>query len=1093
MKKVRLINWHYYNDVTLLIGKQTLLAGRTGAGKSTIIDALQVLFIANQKMIKFNSAAHEDAKRSFISYLRGKVGTQQKAFLRDGQFSTYIMAEFYDDKKSESFVIGVVIDIDSDNSIDEEYFILGNTTLDNINVLDGSNCLKNREEFRRYTKDTFERVIFEKSKTAYQKALLSRMGQVQDRFFSIFSKALSFKPIDSVRDFVYQNILEKKELQLDIMKENFEMHEKLKVELDDLDERRNVLLQIGTKYDEYKKMKDMISVQEYVLAGLDYYLKKVELEDLEIQLENLKSELENVKNAKEIAQQKKTEAKENELEYHAKWLQHDIKKEKDKLETQLREINELITNEKEKHKAFINKLEREYQLINKLQQFPDNEYVSWRNENLHKLTTASDVLAHLISNNGDGRTIVEKDFVNIGESLKQVHQQLLNNKFNLDRKLNDLISEQSILEEEIKNLKQRKRPYDSNLLRLKQLLDEKLAGKSEVLILCENIEIKNEEWRNAIEGFLNTQRFELLVNPNAFPDALSIYENEKFKNNIEGVRLVDTEKVMAKVTGIKENSLAEEVVAEDPIILARIQYLLGNVMKVENEQQLRNYKMAITSTCMSYTQHTARQIPKKIYEIPYIGQAAIEKQLEIKVEKLTKISEEINDLKKLSERVGEITNLISDKRSLYQQLATNLTLIESINKNNTQLEAVIKRLNTLNLEEVNELEKEYKKWKAQFVHWDEVERNNIRHESDCHNKLNTKLANHYSANQKQDELKIIWDEWKITNDITLLQKAEARLEEALNSEMPLGTTRENMKTKHKSNEMSKANLFDELKEIRWSFNQEYRLELDYLSEGNEQFDEQLKRIEHIDIPTYQEKLNIALKQSEEEFKAHFIFRLREAIESAKREFQQLNYALRSFPFHEDQYRFVIKANEKYKRFYDVITDPTIAAEDTLFDYSGDDKSTILRELFDILISGEDELLEEFTDYRSYLDFDMTITNETGQRYLSNLLNEQSGGETQTPFYISILASFYHLYRSNNAMRLVVFDEAFNKMDEERIQTSLKLIKQLNLQLIAAVPDEKMQHMAGEVDTTIIVNRHNHTCFVDTISREEALIALGKVD
>ncbi|MDP3487047.1 MAG: ATP-binding protein, partial [Bacillota bacterium] len=73
LKKLRLINWHYFADETLNFGQQTIITGMTGAGKSTIIDAIQVLLVANQRQIKFNSAAHEDAKRSLLSYLRGKI------------------------------------------------------------------------------------------------------------------------------------------------------------------------------------------------------------------------------------------------------------------------------------------------------------------------------------------------------------------------------------------------------------------------------------------------------------------------------------------------------------------------------------------------------------------------------------------------------------------------------------------------------------------------------------------------------------------------------------------------------------------------------------------------------------------------------------------------------------------------------------------------------------------------------------------------------------------------------------------------------------------------------------------------------------
>lgn len=93
LRQIRLVNWHYFEDETMEFGKQTLISGRNTAGKSTIIDALQVLFIANQRQIRFNSAAHEDAKRSLVNYLRGKIGSEEKKFVRDGDFTSYIMAE----------------------------------------------------------------------------------------------------------------------------------------------------------------------------------------------------------------------------------------------------------------------------------------------------------------------------------------------------------------------------------------------------------------------------------------------------------------------------------------------------------------------------------------------------------------------------------------------------------------------------------------------------------------------------------------------------------------------------------------------------------------------------------------------------------------------------------------------------------------------------------------------------------------------------------------------------------------------------------------------------------------------------------------
>ncbi len=73
-----------------------------------------------------------------------------------------------------------------------------------------------------------------------------------------------------------------------------------------------------------------------------------------------------------------------------------------------------------------------------------------------------------------------------------------------------------------------------------------------------------------------------------------------------------------------------------------------------------------------------------------------------------------------------------------------------------------------------------------------------------------------------------------------------------------------------------------------------------------------------DIPSFEEKAKDALAQSEMEFKAHFIFRMREAIESAGHEFRELNYSLDQFQFHKDKYSFLITPGAKYKPFYDAV-------------------------------------------------------------------------------------------------------------------------------------------------------------------------------
>ena len=53
------------------------------------------------------------------------------------------------------------------------------------------------------------------------------------------------------------------------------------------------------------------------------------------------------------------------------------------------------------------------------------------------------------------------------------------------------------------------------------------AGPLGGLGVLQSMELEGGLWRNAEEGFLNTQRFDLLVEPECFAEALSIYEREK--------------------------------------------------------------------------------------------------------------------------------------------------------------------------------------------------------------------------------------------------------------------------------------------------------------------------------------------------------------------------------------------------------------------------------------------------------------------------------------------------------------------------------------------------------------------------------------
>ena len=191
----------------------------------------------------------------------------------------------------------------------------------------------------------------------------------------------------------------------------------------------------------------------------------------------------------------------------------------------------------------------------------------------------------------------------------------------------------------------------------------------------------------------------------------------------------------------------------------------------------------------------------------------------------------------------------------------------------------------------------------------------------------------------------------------------------------------------------------------------------------------------------------------------------------------------------------------YRAYYDMINDPLLLEGESIFSDAFQEKyGDVIDELFaaityvDYLSTDTRADIEEniarYTDYRSYLKFDLLVIDQNGKvEHLSRSLTKKSGGETQTPFYISILASFSQLYKINegkdynNTIRLIVFDEAFSKMDSERITESVKLLKKYGLQAIIAAPPEKMPDIVPLVDETLCVVRKNHTSHVNNYQRE----------
>ena len=220
--------------------------------------------------------------------------------------------------------------------------------------------------------------------------------------------------------------------------------------------------------------------------------------------------------------------------------------------------------------------------------------------------------------------------------------------------------------------------------------------------------------------------------------------------------------------------------------------------------------------------------------------------------------------------------------------------------------------------------------------------------------------------------------------------------------------------------------------------------------------------------------------------------------------KRLNKALRQVQFGTDSYQFRVDKNPDYAAYYDMIMAPELMDGDVgLFALPFQEKyGALIETLFSQITMADDTQLntrkqselqqniERYTDFRTYLKFDLETTDQNGSRQLlSKTLNTKSGGETQTPFYIAVLASFAQFYRVNdhsehgNTVRLVVFDEAFNKMDSDRITESVRLLREMGLQAIICTPPDKIADIMPIADKTLLVNKDKYRMHILPFTKE----------
>ncbi len=1095
--RIQLINWHYFSDEIISLGDINFLTGANSAGKSTIIDAIQAALMGETRSSYFNRAAGKKSERTFRSYLVGTLGEDVSSgvrALREGKdFSSYVVMEFYDDIKNEHFCLGVVADIYSDGGDERRRFFILDDLLPSAQFIKDGKTVDSGT-FIKWCKQNYSTSKFQSFDTMkdYNAAVLRRTNVHDPKVFSMLRKAISFEPISNIEEFITTSICDiEKNIDTYGMQEDIRSYQQTEQQARLMEQRLSALSKICAKYEEILTLRARKKLQQFFIdygcyqdAEEKLEQAKAEAEALSLKISEYKAQEEQLMNAAE-----ELKAESDRLNDEKNRFLSDSQKLL--LEANQRNVLEKLGSEQEKERRLITEINRNAgkwaaRCEIMLGEVTDEETAA-EIERLQKILKRLSGFSE--STIGETSAKYCSDIGEVYSSVCDMARHVLE-KYSADKSVK--MQEIDRLQDTIFILRKNQKDYPQPAKDLKNAiqkgLSEKYGSDVKVEFLADLIEITDEEWKNAVEGILGNNRMNIIVAPEHFMDAYYIYKRVHREQKLYEYSVVDLEKVFNDKQTVMAGSLAQVVSCEDKYVRAYMDFLLGRVMRCYDDEKIRDYRTSVTRDCMEYRNYSVKPINPYHYSKPFIGRKSIEVQLKQAEDRLALCNAELIEI---GNHLRNINAFFSSDWFINQSFINSTAIpayeahrnIPLLKKELSDIQESLSRIDTAKLNEIEAAIRENNK---------EISQNASRQ----------KALTKEMAIAENDFMNCIGKTIPaLTDDI---RSRDAALREVYSDNFVEQTGKpayfERLGQYGSPSSVSAAfinpikqtgtllsNAEKDLIDLRSNYNHDFHHSFDISNvESNDEFEKEYVSIKDIQLPEYEERIIKAKETAMESFRNDFLNKLKAHIRTAYEQIGDLNRALKNTRFGNNTYRFDCKPNPDYIEYYNMIMAAEDASNgDTLFSYEFMNKyKDTIDNLFAQLESldrsdaAAAEAVDRLSRYSTYLTFDLLSVDANGiTEKLSRTIFSKSGGEVQTPFYVAMLASFAQLYKvkdtrnqMDNTMRLVIFDEAFNKMDPERITESIATLRKFGLQAIICSPTEKAGDIVPLCDRTLLVDK-----------------------
>lgn len=215
LQRLEVLNWGTFNEKVWsfhLNGKNALLTGDIGSGKSTLVDAVTTLLVPAHR-IAYNKAAGAAAKeRDLRSYVLGHykseqsdaVGTAKPVALRKHGSYSVILGEFYNQGYEQTVTLAQVFWFRKPQGQPERFFTVADGSLsiqDDFGGF-GTDMAALRKRLKQQGVHLFDAF------PAYSAFFRRRFGIDNDQALELFHQTVSMKSIGNLTEFVRGHMLE---------------------------------------------------------------------------------------------------------------------------------------------------------------------------------------------------------------------------------------------------------------------------------------------------------------------------------------------------------------------------------------------------------------------------------------------------------------------------------------------------------------------------------------------------------------------------------------------------------------------------------------------------------------------------------------------------------------------------------------------------------------------------------------------------------------------------------------------------------------------------------------------------------------------